>query len=106
MARVAYNASVKEFINDWDTNQFMGIICKGAELNRIGGSVSEKKSWEANASKLRSLISLANLPDDTEVVFEYKCPLSGRIDCMLFGYGEDQKKHIIHIEMKQWRTEL
>lgn len=105
MARVAYNASVKQFITDWDTNQFMDIICKGAEINRIGGSVSEKKSWEANASKLRSLISLSNLPDDTEVAFEYKCPLSGRIDCMLFGYGKDQKKHIVHIEMKQWSND-
>ena len=105
MARVAYNASVKQFISDWDTNQFMDIMCKGAELNRIGGSVSEKKSWEANASKLRSLVSLSHLPDDTEVAFEYKCPLSGRIDCMLFGYGKDRKKHIVHIEMKQWSND-
>ena len=37
MARVAYNASVKQFISDWDTNQFMDIMCKGAEINRIGG---------------------------------------------------------------------
>ena len=101
MARGAYNASVKKFVSDWDTNQFMDIMCNGAALNRIGGSVSEKKSWEANASKIRSLISLSHLPDDTEVAFEYKCPLSGRIDCMLFGYGKDNKKHIVHIEMKR-----
>lgn len=105
MARVAYNASVKQFVSDWDTNQFMDIMCNGAALNRIGGSVSEKKSWEANASKLRSLISLSHLPDDIEVAFEYKCPLSGRIDCMLFGYGKDNKKHIVHIEMKQWSND-
>ncbi len=105
MARVAYNASVKQFITDWDTNRFMDIMCKGAELNRIGRSPSEKKSWESNASKLRSLISLSHLPDDTEVAFEYKCPLSGRIDCMLFGYGRDRKKHIVHIEMKQWSND-
>lgn len=47
MARVAYNASVKQFVSDWDTNQFMDIMCNGAMLNRIGGSVSERKSWEA-----------------------------------------------------------
>ena len=105
MARVAYNASVKQFISDWDTNQFADIMCRGALENRIGGSVSERRSWEANASKLRSLISLSNLPDDTEIAFEYKCPLSGRIDCMLFGYGKDNKKHIVHIEMKQWSND-
>ena len=70
MARVAYNASVKQFVTDWDTNRFMDIMCNGAALNRIGGSVSEKKSLEANASKLRSLISLSHLPDATELAWE------------------------------------
>jgi len=83
----------------------MDLMCEGAALNRIGGTVSEKKSWEANAAKLRSLISLAKLPDDIEIAFEYKCPLSGRIDCMLFGYGKDEKKHVVHIELKQWSND-
>ena len=105
MARVAYNASVKEFVNEWDTNRFMDLICEGATLNKIGGSLSERKSWEANAGKLRSLIALSNIPDDTEIAFEYKCPLSGRVDCMLFGFGKDKKKHIVHIELKQWSND-
>jgi len=105
LARVAYNAPVKQFIMDWDTNQFMDKICEGAALNRIGGSASERNSWAANAAKLRSLVALSHLPEDTEVAFEYKCPLSGRIDCMLFGYGRDGKKHIVHIEMKQWSND-
>ena len=74
MAWVAYNASVKQFISDWDTNQFMDIMCKGAEINRIGGSVSEKKSWEANASKLRGLIALSVEEDDEkEKVWTITC---------------------------------
>lgn len=105
MAKVAYNASKERFISDWDTNRFMELMCEGAALNHIGGSYSEKRSWESNASKLRSLLSLADLPDDIEIAFEYKCPLSGRIDCMLFGYGKDQKKHIVHIELKQWSND-
>lgn len=105
MSRVAYNASIKDFIYDWDTNQFMHRMESGAFLNHIGGSVSERKSWEANAGKLRSLIALAKLPEDTEIAFEYKCPLSGRVDCMLFGYDGDNKKHIVHIELKQWSND-
>ncbi len=105
MARVAYSSSKKQFIYDWDTNQFMDLICEGAALNHIGGSLSEKKSWESNAAKIRSLLSLSNLPDDVEIAFEYKCPLSGRIDCMLFGYGKDGQKHIVHIELKQWSND-
>ena len=105
MAKVAYNASKERFISDWDTNRFMDLMYEGAALNHIGGSYSEKKSWESNAAKLRSLLSLADLPDDIEIAFEYKCPLSGRIDCMLFGYGKDHKKHIVHIELKQWSND-
>lgn len=105
MARVAYSASKKQFLNDWDTNRFMDLMCEGAALNHIGGSLSEKKSWENNAAKIRSLLSLSHLPDDIEIAFEYKCPLSGRIDCMLFGYGKDNKKHIVHIELKQWSND-
>lgn len=83
----------------------MDLMCEGAALNHIGGSYSEKKSWESNAAKIRSLLSLTHLPDDIEIAFEYKCPLSGRIDCMLFGYGKDNKKHIVHIELKQWSND-
>ena len=60
MARVAYSASKKQFFYDWDTNRFMDLMCEGAALNHIGGSSSEKKSWESNAAKLRSLLSLSN----------------------------------------------
>lgn len=105
MARVAYSASKRQFIYDWDTNRFMDLMCEGAALNHIGGSGAEKKSWESNASKIRSLLSLSGLPDDVEIAFEYKCPLSGRIDCMLFGYGKDGQKHIVHIELKQWSND-
>ena len=83
----------------------MDLMCEGAALNHIGGSYSEKKSWESNAAKIRSLLSLTHLPDDIEIAFEYKCPLSGKIDCMLFGYGKDNKKHIVHIELKQWSND-
>ena len=94
MSRIAYAASKKDFIYDYDTNVFMTKMCEGAALNRIGGSYSEKKSWESNAGKVRSLLSLADVPDDVQVAFEYKSPLAGRVDCMLFGVGSDQKKHV------------
>lgn len=102
MARVAYSASKKQFLHDWQTNAFMMKMMSGALANRIGGSVSEKKSWEANAAKIANLLELARLPDDVHVAFEYKSPLAGRVDCMLFAVGHDGKKHIVHIELKQW----
>jgi len=105
MRRVAYSAPVSVFFDDWDTNEFMHKMSEGAALNHIGGSPSEKRSWEANAAKICSLLRLARVPDDVQVAFEYKSPLTGRVDCMLFGMGEDKKKHIIHIELKQWSND-
>ena len=89
MLRVAYSASKKEFFEDVDTNVFLSKMCEGAYLHRISASVSEKKSWESNSYKLKSLLSLANAPDDVQIVFEYKSPVAGRIDCMLFGVGKE-----------------
>lgn len=105
MTRVAYAASTKQFIYDWDTNTFMSKMREGAALNHIGGSPSEVKSWNENGAKMRSLLALAAIPDDVEIAFEYKSPLTGRVDCMLFGYGSDKKKHIVHIELKQWSND-
>ncbi len=102
MSRFAYEASVKDFIFDVDSNQFMRKMCEGAALNRIGGSESEKNSWAANSAKVRSLLSLAEIPPDVHIGFEYKSPLAGRVDCMLFGMDGDKRKHVVHVELKQW----
>lgn len=105
MARVAYCASKCQFVQDWQTNAFMPKMISGACVNRIGFSPSEKSSWEANAAKIVNLLELANVPDDVYVAFEYKSPLAGRVDCMLFALGRDDKKHVIHIELKQWSND-
>jgi len=105
MSRVAYSASKRQFIQDWQSNVFMSKMTAGAYANRIGGSPSEKKSWESNAAKIVSLLELAKVPDDVHVAFEYKSPLAGRVDCMLFAHGKDGTRHIVHIELKQWSND-
>lgn len=105
MSRVAYGATKRQFIQDWQSNVFMTKMTEGAYANRIGVSPSEKKSWESNAAKIVGLLELARVPDDVYVAFEYKSPLAGRVDCMLFAHGVDGKKHIVHIELKQWSND-
>lgn len=105
MSKVAYHASKEQFIQDWRTNQFMNKIVQGAINNRIGYSPNERRSWEANAAKIVNLLEISELPNDVQVAFEYKNPLAGRVDCMLFAFGSDNKKHIVHIELKQWSND-
>ena len=64
---------------------------------------SEKTSWAENYDALNILFSKSNLPDDVVIAFEYHVPIGGgRIDCMLFGHGNDGNANIIHVELKQW----
>ena len=102
MSRVAYSASKSEFMHDWENNLFMDKMREGARNNHIGGSPSEVNSWQNNAAKIYNLLKLSDAPADVFIAFEYKSPLAGRVDCMLFAKGTDGKKHIVHIELKQW----
>ena len=106
MARVAYSASKKQFVQDWQNNDFMAKMEAGAYANRIGGSPSEKKSWESNAAKIVNLLELASVPDDVYVAFEYKSPLAGRVDCMLFALGKDGRKQNIENYIDVLNTEF
>lgn len=102
MSRVAYSATKDVFINDVKWNRFIPKMRVGAKLNHIGSGDSEIRSWQSNAPSVRNLLELSQIPDDIIVSFEYKVPNGGRIDCMLYGEGNNGLKNVIHIELKQW----
>lgn len=78
-------------------------MVEGALYNHIGYSPSELNSWHANVNSIAAILFLADkVSDDAIVAFEYKVPNGGRIDCMMYGKGEDRNYHVIHIELKQW----
>lgn len=64
---------------------------------------SEKTSWAENYDALSILFSKSNLPDDVVVAFEYRAPIGGRVDCMLFGKGKDDKNNVVLFELKGWK---
>ena len=103
MSRVIYCAPKDAFIDDVFDNLFVSKMQEGAHLYHLGYGASELKSWMNNAQQIQNLLLRANLPDDTYIAFEYRIPHgSGRIDCMLFGKGENYRDNVIHIELKQW----
>ena len=103
MSRVLYSATRKDFAKDVITHNFIPKMKIGAGLYHVGFSPSEEKSWKANSEEIKNLIDLAYLPEDTFVSFEYRVPHGPmRIDCMLYGAGEDGRNNVIHLELKQW----
>ncbi len=102
MSRVAYSATKDVFVKDVILNQFIPKMREGARLNHIGSGDSEIRSWQSNAPSVRNLLELSQISNDVIVSFEYKVPNGGRIDCMLYGEGNNGLKNVIHIELKQW----
>ena len=108
MSRVAYSAAKDVFIEDVKRNRFIPKMREGARLNHIGGGDSEIRSWQSNAPSVRNLLELSQIPDDIIVSFEYKVPNGGRIDCMLYGEGNNGLKKVIGGKEKSYtlRTPL
>lgn len=103
MSRVLYSASKDDFILDVVLHRFAQKMQESARLNRIGFGDSEVQSWIHNAPEIQNLLTVAGVPSDTYISFEYRIPHGcSRIDCMLYGKGEDLKSNVVHIELKQW----
>ena len=103
MSRVLYGADKDTFISDVLTKRFVSKMKDAAALYRVGYGDPELNSWIHNAPEIQSLLILANAPSDTYVSFEYRVPHGcSRIDCMLYGKGNDACNNVIHIELKQW----
>lgn len=106
MARIIYSATRKDFITDWANQRVVDKMVQGAQFNHIGYSPSELNSWHANVNSIAAILFLAEKVSENAVVaFEYKVPNGGRIDCMMYGKGEDNNYHVIHIELKQWSNQ-
>lgn len=102
MSIVAYSATKELFIEDVKYKRFIPKMIEGARLNRIGDRNKEIMSWQSNAPNISNLLELSCVPNDIIVAFEFKVPNGGRIDCMLYGEGDNRKKNVVHIELKQW----
>ena len=103
MSRVLYGADKDTFISDVLTKRFVSKMKDAAALYRVGYGDPELNSWIHNAPEIQNLLILANAPSDTYVSFEYRVPHGcSRIDCMLYGKGNDACNNVIHIELKQW----
>lgn len=101
-----YAAPIGEFVNAVEKSRIddiIGTMIDNAHNARINCTDSEIKSWKANFNVLSSLFCKSKLPNDTYVAFEFKIPVGGsRIDCMLFGEGNNNAQNVVHIELKQW----
>ena len=100
--RVLYQEKQAQFISDVERNFVSQKMRHNAELAGIHSAENEIASWENNAPHIARLLTQCGAKD-SYVTFEFLVPFSRkRIDCMIYGTGEDNSENVIHIELKQW----
>ena len=100
--RVLYQAPQSQFISDVERNFVSQKMRHTAEQAGIHSAENEIASWENNAPHVARLLTQCGAKD-SYVTFEFLVPFSRkRIDCMIYGTGEDGSENVIHIELKQW----
>ena len=100
-----YSAKVEDFVRFIKKQRVDDIIeamCSNAQQLGLSCSESEIKSWKCNFSAISQLLQQSEVAGNAIVCFEYKVPVGGRIDCVLFGHGSDGAANMLHIELKQW----
>lgn len=100
--RVLYQAPQTQFISDVERNFVSQKMRHTAEQAGIHSAENEIASWENNAPHIARLLTQCGAKD-SYVTFEFLVPFSRkRIDCMIYGTGDDNSENVIHIELKQW----
>jgi DUF2075 family protein len=100
-----YQASSDRFINDVRENTISDIM-SGNYRARLGKDpgIPEFVSWQNSLTRVRDLLEIGNITN-TYVALEYEVPYNqSRLDCLLFGKGEDNVSNVVLIELKQWSS--
>ena len=101
-SRVIYQAEQTDFFTDVLLNQVADKMRETAAVLNFKPGLSEIASWRNNAPKIKNLLELSGV-QNSYVTFEYLVPYNRkRIDCMIYGRGNDNKGSVVHLELKQW----
>lgn len=103
-----YAAKVEDFlclIKKQRIDDIIEEMCSKAQESGVSCGGSEIKSWKCNFAAISQLLLQSKVAGDAIVCFEYKIPVGGRIDCVLFGHGADGAANMLHIELKQWSND-
>lgn len=101
---IVYSSTKRNFVLDVMSNQIEKTILSSfvREMGHSTGK-SEVASWRHSMMYMNNVIADPEIPDDAGVAIEYKIPqTSKRIDFILTGTNDDNKKTAVLIELKQW----
>lgn len=101
---IVYSGVKKDFLADVDNDAIASKV-EAIILEKMGRHTpkSEFKSWENSLTYMYKVMNDADIPEDVGVAVEYNIPqTSKRVDFMVSGYDEQDRPHLVVVELKQW----
>lgn len=103
---IVYQKTKKGFEDDIISGDIENIILKLYEnkLHRSTGK-KEQASWRHSLHYMNTVLSDPEIPYNTGVTIELQIPqTSKRIDFIISGKNENNKDHVVIVELKQWES--
>lgn len=103
---IVYQASKTQYLTDVDSNR-IHLIIEQNYIQKTGGTVanSELRSWKNSNDYMYRVMVDPQIPEDVQVVIEFKIGMSNRrIDFLIAGRDDQGAEHVILIELKQWSS--
>ena len=64
---------------------------------------NEFRAWDNSLTYMQMVLNDASIAEDVNIAIEYQIPqTSKRIDFVVTGLDENEQKHVVIIELKQW----
>jgi DUF2075 family protein len=102
---LVYSGTKKSFSTDIRDGNIAKIIDE--KLSSLGinqGGLSQYTSWQNSLPQMFFILDDKEISDDIEVSIEYQIPLtSRRVDFLIAGSDDQNKDHVMIIELKQWQ---
>ncbi len=102
---IVYSATKAKFLDDVLSNNIENIIHTAYQQRTNGRRVGpgEIASWRNSMLYVNNLLVDEEIPMNTGVFVEYLIQQSTkRVDLLLSGIGEDDRRNLILVELKQW----
>jgi DUF2075 family protein len=103
---IVYQSTKSGFLNDVLSNSIDTIIHE-AYFEKLGRHTSHNEvlSWNNSMLYMNNILIDNEIPDDAGISIEFQIPLtSKRIDFIITGLNDENREHVVIIELKQWST--
>lgn len=102
---IVYEATKEEFVDDVLTNELARKVEQRYRM-KVGSNPNPREitAWQNSMQYMKDVLADESIPKNCGIAIEYKIPYtSKRIDFIITGKDEEEKRTGVIIELKQWQ---